>query len=223
MDPHSPIRPPPRRPPPRRPPPRLAAIAIGAVIAAAAPQRAAADGGRPGFDAFATVSLASVFTFPADGYGPDGAGNGELGLGGSASYRFGRHFELGLGLRYDVCCRWGDTLHLVAIPITAALVIPIDASRELRLGAAVGPEFGVFPDFHDYTEGDSALQVLGGGAEATLGFVQRVHPSGLGLLLQAGIRGGVLDERNADPDGDLHNGGVIYAQWLFVRVGASWR
>lgn len=218
MDPRSSI-----QPPICRQPPTLAAIAVGAVIAAALPRLAAADGRRLGFDAFATVSLASALTFPADGYGPDGAGHGELGAGGSASYRLGRFFELGLGLRYDVCCHWGDTLHLVAVPVTAALVIPIDARRELRLGAGLGPELGVFPDFHDGTEGGAALQVLGGGAEATLGFVQRVHPSGLGLLLQAGIRGGVLDERNADPDGYLHNGGVIYAQWLFVRAGASWR
>ncbi len=198
----------------------LGAAAIGAVITGGSPQLASAEARNPHFEAFATVSPFAAFLLPADGHGPDSKGAAELGIGGAAAYRLGRYFDLGLGLRYDYGRGSGDSLHALAAPLTATLVIPIGTERELRAGVGLGLGFGWVPG---YGEGDSALRVFGASGELALGFAQRIRPSGLGLCLQAGTRFELLEETNAEPDSYLAGGELIHIQLPFIRVGATWR
>jgi len=198
----------------------LVAAATGAVISVAAPRLASAEARNPHFEAFATVSPFAAFLIGSDGHGPDAKGVVELGLGGAASYRLGRFFDLGLGLRYDYGRGDGASLHALAAPLTATLVIPIGTERELRAGVGLGPGLGLVPG---YGEGDSALRVFGASGELALGFAQRIRPSGLGLCLQAGMRFDLLPETNADPDDYLDGGQLIHVQVPFIRAGATWR
>ncbi len=199
----------------------LGTAAIGAMLAAMSPQVAVADRRELRFDAFATPSPFAAFGFfSADGHGPEGRGV-EIGVGVAASRRFGRRFDLGLGLRYDFARDDEDRVHLVAAPITAALVFPIGTERELRAGVGLGPGFGVAPGYAD--DGDSALLMLGASGELAFAFAQGIHSDGLDLALQLGARLDVLPELNADPGGYHRGGQLIHIQLPFVRAGMTWR
>jgi hypothetical protein len=197
-----------------------AAAALGAAIVGACPRRAAAEERGMGFEAFATVSPLASFGLPADGRGPDAKGVVALGVGGAVSRRLGRSFELGLGGRYDYGRGDGDSMHALAAPLTATLVIPVGAGRELRTGVGLGLGLAFLPG---YGPGDSALRVLGVSSELALGFAQRVRSDGLGLSLQLGVRFDLLSETNADPDDGLNGGQLFHVQAPFVRAGATWR
>ncbi len=198
----------------------LGAAAIGAVIAAASPQVAAADPGGLRFDAFAAVTPIGAYGMPNDAHGPEAELIVEVGVGSAVSRRFGRFFDLGLGLRYDYGGDddeiGGDSLHVVAAPITAALVIPLGTTRELRAGVGLGPGFGLSPGF-------SMLAMLGASSEAAIAFAQRLRPDGFGLSLQVGIRFDLLRELNAEPDTYQDDQELFHIQLPFVRGGVTWR
>src|SRR5215208_4321212 len=95
------------------------------VLALATSTRAVA--GDLALDAFASFSPQAEFgTITADTSGPESGGpTYQIGFGGAVSRRFGRHFDLVGGVRYDVGRASGpwaigdDTLHIVAFPIAA--------------------------------------------------------------------------------------------------------
>ena len=204
---------------------RLGAVATAAVIAVAisavaAPRIAAADGIGLRFDAFAEVSPYALVGVGTDGEGPDIGPNVQLGAGGAAAVRFGRYFDLGLGLQYNLAHDDSATLHLGTVPVTAALVIPLGPTRELRVTAGMGFGLG---RFSDSSEGGPGLRVRAGGGAVALAFVQRLREGGPDLLVEAGLRLDVLPVQNAPPSSSLDGGDLLHIQLPFVRIGATWR
>ena len=217
MHPHAPA-----QPPRRRPIPRLAVAAIGAVIAALSPRVAAADGGDLRYDAFAAAGLFAFYEMGSSDYGLTAYSPLEIGVGGSATRRFGRFFDLGLGLQYDYVTDYGsgsgEFVHFVEAPMLATLVIPLGATNELRAGIGLGPAYGFAGD-----RTSRRVHVLGGSLEIALAFAQRIRSDGLGLCVQLGVRGDLAPELNAKPDESLEGQSLLNIQFPFVRAGVSWR
>jgi hypothetical protein len=105
-------------------------------------------------------------------------------------------------------------MHLGTAPATAALVIPLGPTRELRVTAGAGLGYARF---------STGLRTLAITTEGSLGFVQRGRPGGPGLLVEAGLRLDQLEELNAGPGSELDGFGVINVQLPFVRAGVTWR
>jgi hypothetical protein len=168
-------------------------------------------------DAFASFSPQAEYgTITADLSGPESGGpTYQLGVGGALSRRFGRYFELVGGVRYDYGRPTGpwavrdDTLHVLALPIAAALIVPLGAF-ELEPAIALGPGFGYSPGY------DGGASMYGLTGEIAVTFAQRRAP---GFLLQLGAR---LDSL-AIIDGRDTDGTVVNYQFPFLRAGATWR
>jgi hypothetical protein len=196
----------------------LAAAAVGAAIVGVSPQEAAADGEALRYDAFATVSPWSGFSYGSFA-AADVVGIVEIGAGGAAARRFGS-FDLGLELQYDFGRDGdsGDSMHLGTASFTTALVVPLGAERELRAGVGIGLAYAWLPGQREFVYSDHAL---GGSAELALAFAQRVRPGGLGLCLQVGLQSGVLWVLGTDSTGYRYV--LSQFQLPFVRAGISWR
>jgi hypothetical protein len=184
----------------------------------AIPGIAAADERGLGYSAFATVSPLAVYDYPADGHGPSEKGIREFGVGGGASYRVCRWFEVGIGLRYDTAGGPHGNAQFVSLPVTATASLLL-GRRQLRAGVGFGPGLGFIPG---YAADDGMLVVLGESLEVGIGYAQELGRREMSLLVQLGVRVDVLDEMNADPDWYLDNLGMVNAQMPYVRLGVGW-
>ena len=91
-------------------------------------------------------------------------------------------FDLGLGLLYNRSHDDSATLHLGTVPVTAALVVPLGPTRELRVTAGMGLGLG---RFSDSSVGGGGLRVRAVGGAGGLAFVQRLREGGPDLLVAA--------------------------------------
>lgn len=173
--------------------------------------------GELNVDAFASFSPQAEYgTISADTSGPESGGpTYQLGIGGAVSRRFGRRFDLAGGVRYDYGRATGpwaigdNTLHIVGLPIAAALIVALGAF-ELEPALALGPGFAYSPGY------DGGTSLYGVTAEVAVTFAQRRTP---GFLLQLGAK---VDWLEIIGGGDT-DGPVVNTQFPFLRAGATWR
>jgi len=185
------------------------------LLALLAPVRAGAS--ELTFDAFASFSPRAEYgTITADTFGPDSGGpTYQLGLGGAVARRLGHRIALAGGARYDYGRASGpfaigdDTLHVLALPLALAFVLPI-GNFELAPAIALGPGLGYSPGYNGGTWMYAAT------TELAVTFAQRRHP---GVFVQAGAKLDWLEQIG----GDLEAGAVVNTQLPFVRLGATWR
>ena len=154
------------------------------------------------FDAFVAASpYAARFTINYNDcmYLPRDAEIFDMGVGGAVSYKLARHFELGIGLRYDLGIGQVHDAHFASIPILATLIGPLGAGRELQLSLGLGLAAGSTSCLESF--------LLGPSGEVATGYASPLG-KGIDLLLQAGVRIEVLEVS-----------GVIHTQTPFVRLG----